>query len=298
MATIEKDQDMLVKAMGYNHQVRAFACVTTHLVKELHERHQTLAAPIIALGQTATIGAMMGAMLKNAKERLGIQVKGGGPVGTISVQTNERLEVRGYISNPRLDWPADEDGNLDVAGAIGNQGFLHVIRDLGLKEPYQGSVPVMTGNLGDDFTYYFAKSEQTPSAVGVAVKVDREQQVVRAGGFVLQMMPFAEPAVVDMVEKTVLSIPSVMHLLEEHKTPQKILEQLLDETIDVLEEKPISFHCDCSRERLLEVLISLGKKELQSMIDDKENAEINCQFCNENYIFPPNELQGLLDSIS
>lgn len=288
--------DYIVRAMALDGKIRAFGAITTNLVNELQHRHQATSVVTAAMGRAATVGAIMGIMLKG-DDRLTIQVKGGGPIGQIVVDANAKGEVRAYASNPQVNLSLNARGKLDVAGAVGTDGFLYVIKDLGLKEPYRGSVEIVSGELGEDFAYYFTQSEQTPSVVGVGVLVDRDYSVKIAGGFILQVLPGVSDEDITYIETQLNRIPNVTSLLSEGVTPEDILQRLIPEEIHFLERKTIEFKCTCNRERLEGVLISLGADELRSMAEENQGAELICSFCKEKYYFTVEDLEGLIDRI-
>ncbi|WP_010501480.1 Hsp33 family molecular chaperone HslO [Paenibacillus elgii] len=289
-------QDYLIRATAYEGKVRAFAVRTTGIVEELRRRHQTTPTATAALGRTATAALMMGIMLKG-EEKLTVQVKGGGPIGQIVADSNAHGEVRGYVDNPSVDLPLNQIGKLDVAGAVGTDGFLYVIKDLGLKEPYRGSIPIVSGELGEDFTYYFAKSEQTPSAVALGVLVDVDYTVKTAGGFIIQLLPGLTDDEISQIEKELSALPPITSLLDRGDQLEDILTTLLPGA-EVLERRDdIRFQCKCSRERVEQTLISLGRDELQEILEEDGKAEIVCHFCNEAYRFSREDLEAILKSI-
>ncbi|WP_311080894.1 Hsp33 family molecular chaperone HslO [Paenibacillus polymyxa] len=290
---MENKQDRLIRGTAMDGRVRAFAVRTTQLVEELRRRHDTYPTATAALGRTLTAGAIMGSMLKG-KERLTIQVKGDGPIGQIVVDANAVGEVRGYVTEPHVHLPSNSMGKLDVAGAVGTEGFIHIIKDLGLKEPYRGSTPIISGELGEDFTYYFAKSEQTPSAVGLGVLVDTDNSVIVAGGFIIQLLPGLNDEEITAIENAVSSIPPVTALLDQGLELDEMLRWMLPD-VRILDELDIHFQCECSRERVEKTLISLGESELEQLIEEEGQAEVVCHFCNEAYQFNKDELQNLLD---
>ncbi|MGQ3481495.1 Hsp33 family molecular chaperone HslO [Paenibacillus sp. TY11] len=290
---MENKQDRLIRGTAMDGRVRAFAVRTTQLVEELRRRHDTYPTATAALGRTLTAGAIMGSMLKG-KERLTIQVKGDGPIGQIVVDANAVGEVRGYVTEPHVHLPSNSMGKLDVAGAVGTEGFIHIIKDLGLKEPYRGSTPIISGELGEDFTYYFAKSEQTPSAVGLGVLVDTDNSVIVAGGFIIQLLPGLNDDEITAIENAVGSIPPVTALLDQGLELDEMLRWMLPD-VRILDELDIHFQCECSRERVEKTLISLGESELEQLIEEEGQAEVVCHFCNEAYQFNKDELQDLLD---
>ncbi|GKS14385.1 Hsp33 family molecular chaperone HslO [Paenibacillus chitinolyticus] len=288
--------DYLIRGTALEGRVRAFAVLTTSITEELRQRHQTTPTATAALGRTAAAGLMMGAMLKG-EEKLTLQVKGGGPIGSIVVDANSKGEVRGYVDDPNVDLPLNAKGKLDVAGAVGTDGFLYVTKDLGLKENYRGSIPIVSGELAEDFTYYFAKSEQTPSAVALGVLVDVDRTVKVSGGFIIQLLPGLTDDEITEIEKTLAQIPPITTLLDRGASLEEVLKEVLP-SVEIMERSAVSFQCKCSRERVEQTIISLGRDELQSLIDEDGRAEVVCHFCNEAYQFEREELQTMLDSIN
>jgi molecular chaperone Hsp33 len=289
-------QDYLLRATALNGKVRAFAILTKQLVEELRSRHQTTPTATAALGRTASAAAMMGAMLKG-DERLTVQVKGGGPIGQIVVDADARGEVRGYVGNPDVDLPLNAVGKLDVAGAVGTDGFLYVTKDLGLKEPYSGSIPIISGELAEDFTYYFAKSEQTPSAVALGVLVDVDYTVKTAGGFIVQLLPGLTDKEISEIEQQLSQIPPITTLLERGEDLESILKTLLPD-VQILERREdVRFQCKCSRDRVERTMISLGRAELEGLLEEEGRAELVCHFCNEKYQFTGDDLRELIQQL-
>ncbi|MDO3412888.1 Hsp33 family molecular chaperone HslO [Saccharibacillus sp. CPCC 101409] len=287
------ERDYLVRGTALKGKVRAFAVRSTQLVEELRRRHDTFPTATAALGRTLTTAAMMGAMLKG-EEKLTIQVKGDGPLGQIVADANAKGEVRGYVDHPHVHLPSNAMGKLDVAGAVGTEGFLYVIKDLGLKEPYRGSVPIVSGELGEDFTYYFAVSEQTPSAVGIGVLVAPDNTVISAGGFIVQLLPGLSDEEIDAIEHAVSTLPPVSALLDQGLSPEELLKWVLPD-VQVQERLDIDFRCECSRERVERTLISLGSKEIEDIIEEQGVAEVVCHFCNEAYQFEREDLEKILE---
>lgn len=285
----------MIRATALNGKVRAFAARTTAVVNELSARHKMTPTTTAALGRTATAGLMMGAMLKD-EQKLTIQIKGGGPIGQIVVDANAHGEVRGYADHPEVDLPLNAVGKLDVAGAVGTDGFMYVIKDLGLKEPYRGSVPVVSGEIAEDFTYYFAKSEQTPSAVALGVLVDVDYSVKAAGGFIIQLLPGLSDEEISDIETQLSKIPSVTSFIDRGDTPEDILNHILPD-VQILDRMDVMFRCKCSRERVEQTLLSLGLNELESILEEEGRAEVVCHFCNEAYPFDASELEQLICKI-
>ena len=286
--------DYIIRATAANDQIRAFAAVTTQMVETAREHHNTSPVATAALGRLLTAGAMMGSMMKGEKDVLTLQIKAGGPLQGITVTADSQGNVKGYVGNPDVCIPANSKGKLDVAGAVG-PGFLNVIKDMGLKEPYSGQVMLQTCEIAEDLTYYFATSEQVPSAVGLGVLMNKNNTVRQAGGFIVQLMPFAEEEVISRLEQNVQKINSVTNLLEEGHTPESLLEKVLEGfEMQINEKMDTRFHCNCSKERVAKALISIGRKELNEMIQEGKPIEMNCHFCNTNYNFTVEELKEIL----
>ena len=285
--------DYIVRATAAGGQVRAFAATTKGLVEEAKERHNMSPIATVALGRLLTGGAMMGAMMKNDADILTVQIKGNGPIGSMTVTANPKGEVKGFVGNPQVMLPL-KDGKLDIADAVGI-GVLSVIKDIGLKEPYVGDTILITSEIADDLTYYFANSEQVPSSVGLGVLMNKDNTVRQAGGFIVQLMPFAEESTIAKLEENVQKITSVTNLLEEGHTPESLLEKVLEGfDMEINEKVPTEFYCNCSRERVEKALISIGRKELNEMIQEGKSIEMNCHFCNKNYEFTVEELKEIL----
>ena len=287
--------DYIIRATAADSQIRAFAATTREIAETARKAHNTSPVVTAALGRLLTAGAMMGVMQKGDDDMLTLQIRCEGPIGGLTVTADARGNVKGYANQPDVMLPPNAKGKLDVGGALGN-GLLSVIRDMGLKEPYVGQTELKTGEIGDDLTYYFASSEQVPSAVGLGVLMEKDNTVRQAGGFIVQLMPNAEEEVIEKLEKNLAQITSVTELLDQGYTPEMLLEKLLgDMDLEINEKVPTSFYCNCDKVRVGKVLISLGEKELQGMIDDGENIELNCHFCNTNYTFSVEELKELLE---
>ena len=286
--------DYIIRATAANDQIRAFAAVTTQMVETAREHHNTSPVATAALGRLLTAGAMMGSMMKGEKDVLTLQIKAGGPLQGITVTADSQGNVKGYVGNPDVCIPANSKGKLDVAGAVG-PGFLNVIKDMGLKEPYSGQVMLQTCEIAEDLTYYFATSEQVPSAVGLGVLMNKNNTVRQAGGFIVQLMPFAEEEVISRLEQNVQKMNSVTSLLEEGHTPESLLEKVLEGfDMQINEKTDTRFHCNCTRERVEKALISIGRKELNEMIQEGKPIEMNCHFCNTNYTFTVEEMKEIL----
>lgn len=285
--------DYIVRATAGNAQIRAFAAVTTNLVEEAKEHHGTSPVATAALGRLLTGGVMMGSMMKNDTDMLTIQIQCSGQIEGLTVTADSKGNVKGYAFNPDVMLPA-KNGKLDVGGALG-QGVMTIIKDMGLKEPYSGQTILQTGEIAEDLTYYFAASEQVPSAVGLGVLMNKDNTVRQAGGFIVQVMPFAEEETIAKLEENVQKIQSVTTLLEQGHTPESLLEQVLDGfDIEINDTIPTEFYCNCSKSRVERALISIGRKELNELIQEGKEVELNCHFCNKNYIFSVEELKEIL----
>lgn len=287
-------EDYIVRATAANAQIRAFACTTKGVVETARQAHNTSPVVTAALGRLLSAGAMMGSMLKGEDDLLTLQIKGDGPVNGITVTADSKANVKGYANVPDVILPANSIGKLDVSGAIGN-GILSVIKDMGLKEPYVGQTALQTGEIAEDLTYYFATSEQVPSCVGLGVLMERDNTVKQAGGFIVQLMPFAEDAVIDKLEQNLTKINSVTSILDAGNTPEQMLDLLLEGMEPVITDVILTtFYCNCEKARVEKALISIGRAELQDMIDEGRDIEVNCHFCNKNYNFSVEELKDML----
>lgn len=286
--------DYIIRATAANGQIRAFAATTRELVEEARNAHNTSPVATAALGRLLTAGSMMGIMMKGEKDLLTLKIQGDGPIGGLTVTADSAANVKGYVENPEVMLPPNEKGKLDVGGALGI-GVLSVIRDIGLKEPYVGQTILVTSEIAEDLTYYFATSEQTPSSVALGVLMNKNNTVKQAGGFIIQLLPGASEEVIAGLEKKLGEIDSVTSLLDAGKTPEMILEYVLgDFDLEILEQIPTRFFCNCSKERIEKALVSIGKKELLEMIEEGKTIEINCHFCNQNYPVTVEELEELL----
>jgi molecular chaperone Hsp33 len=286
-------KDYLIKALAFDGQVRAYAVDSTETVGEAQRRHYTWPTASAALGRSMTAGVMMGAMLKG-DNKLTIKINGGGPIGGIIVDSNAKGEVRGYVHHPQTHFDLNEHGKLDVRRAVGTDGMLMVVKDVGMRDHFTGQVPIVSGELGEDFTYYFASSEQVPSAVGVGVLVNPDNSILAAGGFIIQLMPGTDESTITKIEQSIQSIPPVSKLIEKGLTPEELLFEILGkENVKILEKMPVSFRCTCSKERFGNAIISLGTEEIEQMIEEDGKAEAHCHFCNEKYLFSVEELEEL-----
>lgn len=286
--------DYIVRAAAADSQIRAFAATTRETVETARGAHNTSPVATAALGRLLTAGAMMGTMMKGEKDLLTLQIKGSGPIGGVTVTADSLGRVKGYVDHPDVILHANEKGKLDVAKAVG-QGMLRVIRDMGMKEPYVGQTVLQTSEIAEDLTYYFATSEQVPSSVGLGVLMERDNTVKQAGGFIIQLMPFTDEKIIDALEKKLAGITSVTAMLDAGMTPEQILEQILGEFgLEITDTVPTQFYCNCSRERVEKALVSIGKKELQTMIADGKPVNLNCHFCNTDYEFDVEDLKRIL----
>ena len=287
--------DYIVRATAANSQIRAFAAVTTDMVETARKNHNTSPVATAALGRLLTGGAMMGAMMKGEKDLLTLRIHAGGPLQGITVTADSHGNVKGYVGNPDVCIPANSKGKLDVAGAVG-VGFMDVIKDMGLKEPYVGQVALQTSEIAEDLTYYFATSEQVPSAVGLGVLMNKDNTVHEAGGFIIQLMPDATEELIDKLEQRIKEITSVTEMLEQGMTPEEILNHILgDMNLEILDTVPTEFYCNCSKDRVSKAVMSIGAEELQKMIDDDKPIEVNCHFCNSHYKFSVDELKEMYE---
>lgn len=286
--------DYIVRATAANAQIRAFAVTSRELVEQARAAHNTSPVVTAALGRLMTGGVMMGSMLKGDNDMLTLQIGGSGPVHGLTVTADSKGNVKGYADNPQAMMPPNSVGKLDVGGVIGI-GVLTVIKDMGLKEPYSSTIELQTGEIADDLTYYFAASEQVPSSVALGVLMDRNNTVKQAGGFIIQLMPFTEEEVIGQLEQKLSGMKPITTMLEEGSTPEQILKTVLgDLDLEITDTMPVQFHCNCSKERVEKVLISLGKKELQKLIEEGKDVELNCHFCNSHYLFHIEELKEIL----
>lgn len=286
--------DYIVRATAANNQIRAFAATTRNVVETARGAHETSPVATAALGRLLTAGAMMGSMMKNEQDILTIQIKCDGPIQGLTVTADVKGNVKGYVENPMVMLPPSSKGKLDVASALG-LGVLSVIKDMGLKEPYIGQTILVTSEIAEDLTYYFATSEQVPSSVGLGVLMEKDNTVKQAGGFIIQVMPFVEDAVVDRLEANIAKIESVTSMLDKGYTPEQILETVLEGMdIEYTDIMPTKFECNCSKERVEKALISIGRKDIEEMIQDGKDIEMHCHFCNTSYNFSVEELKEIL----
>jgi molecular chaperone Hsp33 len=286
-------KDYIIKATAFDGKIRAYAAASTETVEEARRRQDTWATASAALGRTLTIAGMMGAMMKGENSHT-IKIEGGGPIGAIVVDANAKGHVRGYVTNPHVHFDLNEQGKLDVARAVGTSGSLSIVRDLGLKDYFTGEVPIVSGEISEDFTYYFATSEQIPSAVGAGVLVNPDHSILAAGGFIVQVMPGADEEVIERLEEQIQAFPAIFKLIQGGYTPEQLLEKLFGEDAFKIHEKmPLEFRCRCSKERIGNAISGLGNEEIEDMIQEDGGAGATCHFCNEEYHFTADELEEL-----
>lgn len=285
--------DYIVRATAADASIRAFAITSRDLVETARQNHNTSPIMTAALGRLLSGGAMMGTMLKGEKDLLTLQIQCSGPAKGLTVTADSKGNVKGFASNPVVELPPNAEGHLNVGGAL-DLGILSVIKDMGMKEPYVGQCQLQTGEIAEDLTYYFATSEQIPSAVGLGVLMNQDNTVKQAGGFIIQLMPFTRDEVIDKLEKRIAEIDSVTMMLESGLSPEGILEEILGEFgLEIVEQMPAAFVCDCSKERVSRALATISKKDMESIINDGESIEVKCQFCNKAYEFGIDELKEL-----
>ncbi|MBM7610113.1 molecular chaperone Hsp33 [Lysinibacillus composti] len=289
--------DYLVRALGFNGNVRAFATRTTDTVGEAQRRHNTWPTATAALGRSMTAGAMMGAMLKG-DNKLTVKIEGKGPIGSIVVDANASGEVRGFVTNPQVHFELNNVGKLDVRRAVGTDGFISIVKDLGLRDMFTGQTPIVSGEIAEDFTYYFAVSEQVPSSVGLGVLVNPDNTVLASGGFIIQLLPGCDEETISEIEAHLKTIEPVSKMIEKGLTPEQILEAVLGKgNVQILDTLPIEFKCQCSKERFGSAIMSLGVQELKEMIDEDGGAEAECHFCLAKYHYNQAELEGYINEI-
>lgn len=285
--------DKLIKALAYNNEIRVYVVDATEMVTEAQKKHDTWSTATAALGRAMIGTTLLGATLKG-NEKITVRIEGNGPIGYLVIDSNGKGETKGYIHNPQVNLPLNGKGKLDVRGAVGTEGMLTVSKDLGMKKPFVGQVPLVSGELGEDFTYYMANSEQIPSAVGVSVLVNPDETVKAAGGFMIQVLPNAKEETINKIETVIAELPLVSRLMENGENPDQILERLVcKDNYQLLETTPVMFKCDCSKERFADAIISLGAEEIQNMIDEDHGAEAVCHFCRTKYQYTENDLEAL-----
>lgn len=293
---MDKDygNDYIVRATAAGHQLRAFAITSRGITEEARRIHNTSPVATAALGRLLTAGSMMGSMMKGEKDVLTLQIECGGPIGGMVVTAGPDGCVKGYVNNPDVVLPPNKDGKFDVSGALG-PGFLNVIRDTGLKEPYNGRVHLVSGEIAGDLTYYYATSEQVPSTVGLGVLMDKDNTVRQAGGFIIQVMPDADEEVIDRLEESINNIKSVTELLENGMGPEDILRHIIKkDSVEILGKIPVKYYCNCSKDRFYRAIASLGQSDLQEIVKEGSPVETSCQFCGSHYVFGTEELKELI----
>ena len=287
-------EDYIIRGMAADHQVRFFAASSRNLVEEARKRHDTSPVATAALGRLLTAGAMMGTMCKNDTDVITIQIKCSGPIGGLVVTADAKANVKGYVNHPDVMLPPSKEGKLDVGKAV-DLGVLTVIKDIGLKEPYSGQTHLVSGEIAEDLTYYFATSEQIPTSVALGVLMNKDNTVRQAGGFIIQMMPFAEDGLIATLEDRLKEFSSVTSHLDAGETPEDMMKKLFEGyDIDIEDKIPTQFYCNCSKERVSKAVISVGKKDLQEMIQEGKPIEVNCHFCNSHYTFTVEEMEEML----
>lgn len=288
-------EDYIVRATAGGGSIRAFAATTREMVQYAREVHNTTPVASAALGRMLTAAAMMGSMLKGEKDLVTLQIRGLGPLKGIVVSADSHCRVKGYVFNPNVDIPSKYPGKLDVSGAIG-EGYMSVIKDIGLKEPYAGRIQLVSGEIAEDLTYYYAQSEQTPSAVALGVLVDRDTSIRRAGGFIIQLLPDAPEEMIALLEQRLNTIPYVTDLMDMGRTPEDILGMILEGMdMKILDTVPTAFYCNCTKERVEKALISIGREELEKIVFEDQKANLHCHFCAKEYDFTKDELERLLE---
>ncbi len=286
----------IVRATANEGNVRIFCAITTDMVEKARQIHNLSPVASATLGRLLSAGSIMGVMSKGEKDRLTISINGGGPAGNVVVATDATGNVKGYIGNPNVNLPANDKGKLDVGGAVGKNGVLNVVRDLGLKEPYVGQVPIYTGEIGDDIAYYFTVSEQTPSAVVLGVLVNKDMSISGSGALIIQMMPDAPEMLADVITYRLEEIPPLSTLISEGKSAEDILNLLFDDMdLKIYEKIDVEYKCDCSRERVEKTLISLGESELTNIKNEEEGINVECHFCDKNYKFTSSDIESLIE---
>lgn len=290
-------KDYCIRVTTGNKEVRAFFASTKNMVETARGFHNTTKVATAALGRTLTATSMMGLMMKNKGDKITVIIKGGGPIGTILTSSNANGIVKGYVTNPDVEVENYASGKLNVAGAVGNQGTIRVIKDLGLREPYNGEYEMVSGEIAEDLTYYFTVSEQTPSAVSLGV-LTRADEVEEAGGFIVQMMPDASEETISTIERNLTGIQSITQMLSQGLTPEDMMNIVLkDLEPSILDKIEVGFECDCSKDRVAEVFAAIGKQELKAIIDEDKGAEVGCQFCESKYSFSEEELKEIYDNM-
>jgi len=290
--------DKLIKATALNGDVRIIAAQTTDLVNRAVKIHGCAAGAAVAFGRLLTAGCIVGSMLKAEQDTLTLQIDGGGPIKGITVTSYADAHVKGYVGNPAADLPLNEKGKVDVAGLVGREGSLMVIRDMGLREPYVGQVPIVTGEIGDDLAYYYTVSEQTPSAVGLGVLINTDYSIKAAGGFIIQMMPDANEMAADLIMYRLEEISSITEMMSSGMSIEDIIKHIFEDMqLEILESMTPEYRCDCTREVVEKALISIGEAELKKLYEEGKTEELQCHYCNEKYLFTKEDFGRILEEI-
>jgi len=290
-------KDKILRIVDKELKMRIFAAETTELVEKARKTHNLSPVASAALGRSLTVGLLMGMMLKNNDDRLTLQIKGGGPLDGIVVVSNHRGIVKGYVNNPEVYLEPNHKGKLDVGGAVGKDGYVNVIKDIGLKEPYIGFVPLVSGEIAEDVAYYFLKSEQVPSVVALGVLVDKTGEILSSGGFIIQLLPESEKNIIEKIETNLQNFSTVTSYLSDGESIEDVVKRLTgDMEIKILDEIKPEYSCDCNRERMEQALISLGRNELDSIIETQGKVEIECHFCLNKYSFNRDDINSILGS--
>lgn len=285
-------KDYLIRGIVESKNCRVFACTTAGVIEEARKHHGLWPTASAALGRMMSVSLMMASMNKN-REKMTITINGGGPIGTMMTVTNGDGRIKGFVANPEVHYTYNDTGKLAVGVAVGKEGTLQVVRDMGLKEPFCGSVPLQTGEIGDDFTYYFAVSEQTPSVVSLGVLVNDTNEILSSGGFIIQLLPEANEEDIRYIEEKMSGFPPISSLLHEGKTPEDVLTMIFED-VRILDKQELCFACDCSKEKMEQALFTIGKDEIEDMIEKDHGCEISCQFCNTKYQFEEEELKNII----
>ena len=288
-------KDYLVRGLVQSKNCRVFACTTQHLLETARQKHDLWPTASAALGRLMSATLMLGAMNKN-HEKMTVTMNGGGSIGTLMACTHSDGKIKAFVGNPHVHYTYEDTGKLGVGLAVGNQGTLQVIKDMGLKEPFVGTVPIQTGEIGEDFSYYFMVSEQVPSVVSLGVLVDTTNEILSSGGFIIQLLPEATEEDISYIEDKMRIFPALSALLIEGHTPEVILKMIFED-VEILDTQDLSFECDCSKDKMRNALMTVGKDEIQAMIDEDHGCEMTCQFCNSKYTFSEDELKSLLEDI-
>lgn len=286
--------DYIIRGTAANSQVRFFACTSKEMVETARSIHNTSPVATAALGRLLTAGAMMGSMSKSEKDLTTLQIKCSGPIGGLIVTADGAANVKGYVTNPNVILPVNAKGKLDVAKAL-DLGVLSVIKDIGLKEPYIGQTHLVSGEIAEDLTYYFATSEQVPSSVALGVLMEKNNTVKQAGGFIIQLMPFADEELITALEERLKDFSSITSLLDQGLTPENMMNRLFEGyDVNIMDTIPTAYHCDCSKERVYEAVMSIGRRDIEEMIEEEKPIEVNCHFCGKNYTFDVEDLKSML----